>query len=95
MKNKNSKSLKARFYISPFSGRAIKSSGKLFTQLKKDGYIIDKHRCFYNVKSAERCLNRLMKLYPDIAYPPSNLINIPKTYKKGKARSFIYDKKRE
>jgi hypothetical protein len=28
-------------------------------------------------------------MYPDIVYPPSSLIKIPKTYEKGKARGFI------
>jgi hypothetical protein len=80
-----------KFYISPYSGRVIKSSGKLFHQLQDEGFIVDKHKCFYNIKTAERCLNKLLTLYPYIAYPPSRFIGIPRTYKKGPARAFVCD----
>ena len=80
-----------KFYISPYSGRVIKSSGKLFHQLQDEGFIVDKHKCFYNIKTAERCLNKLLTLYPYIAYPPSRFIAIPRTYQKGPARAFVCD----
>ena len=82
-----------RYYVSPISGRIIKSTGRTFKILKEKGYFIDKHKCFYNIKSAERCLSRLMKLYPNLTYFPSSFTTIPKTYKKqGPARAFIPDK---
>ena len=80
-----------KFYISPYSGRVIKSSGKLFHQLQDEGFIVDKHKCFYNIKTAERCLNKLLTLYPYIAYPPSRFIGIPRTYEKGPARAYVCD----
>ena len=78
-----------RFYVNPITGRVIKSTGKVHKRLKTDNIVADKDRCLYNVKSAKRCLERIFSLYPDEIYPPSSLINIPKTYKNGKARSFI------
>ena len=83
-----------RFYVNPYSGRMIKTSGEKYKSLKKEFVNIDKHKCLYNIKSAERCLKRLTRLYPNIIYPSSNFRNIPKTYKKGKARSFIIDNKK-
>ena len=83
-----------RFYINPLTGRMIKSTAKIFKKLKREKYVIDKHKCLYNIKSAERCFNKLFKLYPDIVYPSSNFIDIPKTYKRGSIRAFIGDKKK-
>jgi len=83
-----------RFYINPLTGRMIKSTAKIFKKLKRGKYVIDKHKCLYNIKSAERCFNKLFKLYPDIVYPSSNFIDIPKTYKRGSIRAFIGDKKK-
>jgi hypothetical protein len=80
-----------RFFLSPISGRVIKSSGKLYNMLKSDGFIVDKHKCFYNIKSAKSCMDKLFKLYP-LLEPPSKFKNIAKTYKKGDARGFIQDK---
>ena len=78
-----------KFYLNPNTGRLIKSNGKTYKQLKKDGYIIKKDKCLYNVKSAEKCFIKLLTLYPNVIYPSSNFIEIPKTYKKGKIRAFI------
>ena len=83
-----------RFYINPLTGRMIKSTARTFKKLKREKYVIDKHKCLYNIKSAERCFNKLFKLYPDIVYPSSNFIDIPKTYKRGSIRAFIGDKKK-
>lgn len=82
---------KPRFFMSPVSGRLIRSSGKTFQHLKEQGYIIDKHPCLYNIKSAQKCVDDLLKLYPSLVYPPSSFIDIPKTYKgkNSKARSFV------
>jgi hypothetical protein len=80
-----------RFYINPNTGRLIKSSGKIYKSLKKKKSILTKDKCLYNVKSAKRCFIKLLTLYPNIVYPSSNFINIPKTYKKGKIRAFIKD----
>jgi hypothetical protein len=85
--------MEPKFYISPYSGRVIKSSGRLYNQLKEEGFIVDKHRCFYNIQTAQKCLNRLISLYPYL-YPPSNFIGIPKTYDKGPARAFVCDTKK-
>ena len=85
---------KPKFYINPLTSRMIKSTARTFKKLKKEQYVIDKHKCLYNVKSAERCFNKLLKLYPDIIYPSSNFIDIPKTYKRGSIRAFIGDKKK-
>jgi hypothetical protein len=83
-----------KFYINPLTSRMIKSTARTFKKLKKDKYVIDKHKCLYNIKSAERCFNKLLKLYPDIVHPSSNFIDIPKTYKRGSIRAFIDDKKK-
>jgi hypothetical protein len=69
-----------KFYINPISGRIIKSSGKIFRKLKKKKYSLKKEPCLYNIKSAKKCLSKLLKKYPNIVYPSSNFINIPKTY---------------
>ena len=69
-----------KFYINPISGRIIKSSGKIFRKLKKKKYSLKKEPCLYNIKSAKKCLSKLLKRYPNIVYPSSNFINIPKTY---------------
>jgi hypothetical protein len=78
-----------KFYLSPLSGRVIKSSSKLFKDLKQQGFIVDKHKCLYDIKSAEHCLNKLLSLYPSLVYPPSNFINIPRTHKQSNIRSFV------
>ena len=83
-----------KFYINPLTSRMIKSTARTFKKLKRDKYVIDKHKCLYNIKSAEGCFNKLLKLYPDIVYPSSNFIDIPKTYKRGSVRAFIGDKKK-
>ena len=82
-----------KFYVNPLTGRIIKSNKKTYAQLKNKGYIINKDKCLYNVKSAERCFNKLLRLYPNVAYPSSKFIDIPKTYKKGTIRAFIKDQK--
>lgn len=69
-----------KFYINPISGRIIKSSGKIFRKLKNKKYSLKKEPCLYNIKSAKKCLSKLLKKYPNIVYPSSNFINIPKTY---------------
>jgi len=70
-----------KFYINPITGRMIKSSGKTFKNLKnKKKYSFEKEHCLYNVKSAKKCFSKLLKIYPDVVYPSSNFINIPKTY---------------
>ena len=81
-----------KFYISPISGRLIRSDAKTYENLKQRRFNIDKDPCLYNVKSAHKCLNKLLRLYPDIIHPSSNFINIPKTYKHGSVRAFIKDK---
>jgi hypothetical protein len=80
-----------KFYISPISGRLIRSDAKTYENLKQRRFNIDKDPCLYNVKSAHKCLNKLLRLYPDIIHPSSNFINIPKTYKHGSVRAFIKD----
>lgn len=70
-----------KFYINPITGRMIKSSGKTFKNLKnKKKYSFEKEHCLYNIKSAKKCFSKLLKIYPDVVYPSSNFINIPKTY---------------
>lgn len=78
-----------KFYLNPITGRVIKSTGKTYEKLRQDGYIPDKEKCLYNIKSAKKCLERLFRYYPDMVYPSSSFINIPKTYREGKARAFI------
>lgn len=87
-----------RFYINPVTGRLIKSSGKIYNELKQiqkeeTKFSIEKHKCLYNVKSAERCLTKILKLYPNVVYPPSSFIEIPKTFRHKNIRAFIQDKK--
>jgi len=81
-----------KYFMSPLSGRVIKSTSKLYKDLKENGYIVDKHKCLYDVKSAQRCIERLLSLYPNVVFP-SKLANIPKTYKDTKVRYFISNKK--
>jgi hypothetical protein len=80
---------KPRFFINPITGRMIKSRAKTFRNLKSLGYQVDKHKCLYDVKTAKKCLERILHLYPNIVYPSSNFINIPKTFKHGYIRAFI------
>jgi hypothetical protein len=82
-----------RFYLNPITGRLIKSTASTFKDLKKRRFRIDKDSCFYNTASAKKCMERLLRLYPNLFYPSSNLIDIPKTFKHGKARAFIKNNK--
>jgi hypothetical protein len=79
-----------RYFLSPISGRIIKSSGKTYATLKQEGYIIDKHKCFYNIKSAQKCLAKLGTLYPSVL-PPSKFYKIPKMIKNSTIRGFVQD----
>ncbi len=79
-----------RYYVSPYSGRVIKSTGKTYQFYKDNGYIMEKHKCFYNVKSAKKCLEKIITLYPALKFP-STFMNIPKTYESGLARGFVQD----
>uniref|UniRef100_A0A6C0E0I2 Uncharacterized protein n=1 Tax=viral metagenome TaxID=1070528 RepID=A0A6C0E0I2_9ZZZZ len=81
-----------KYYMSPLSGRVIKSTSKVYKDLKENGYIVDKHKCLYDVKSAQRCIERLLSLYPNVVFP-SKLTDIPKTYKDTKVRYFISNKR--
>lgn len=78
-----------KFFINPISGRLIRSNAKTYKSLKRHRYKIEKHPCLYNITSAHKCLNRILRLYQDIIYPSSNFIEIPRTYKNGEARAFI------
>jgi len=80
--------INSKFYLNPITGRVIKSTGYVYKKLKRNGYNPKKHICVYDIKTAEKCLKKIMKLYPSI-YPPSSFIKIPKTYEQGIARSFI------
>ena len=84
-----------KFYLNPVSGRVIKSSGKTYAELKKHGYTVKKERCLYNVKSAKKCLVKLLTIYKNDIYPPSNFTDIPKTFKSGKIRGFITNKNKD
>lgn len=83
-----------RYYLNPETGRVIKSNSKKFQELmSRRGYKNKpiKHSCLFNIKSAERCLNRLLTKYPGIIHPPSSFAKIPKTYQIGHYRGFIMD----
>lgn len=80
-----------KFYINPDTGRLIKSTGRVFRNLRKHRVHVDKHVCLYNTKSVERCIKKILTLYPDTLYPPSSLIEIPKTFDHGSIRAFIKD----
>lgn len=80
-----------RFYINPNTGRLIKSTGRVYKNLRKHRQHTDKHVCLYNQKSVERCVKKILTLYPDTLYPPSSLIEIPKTFDHGSIRAFIRD----
>ena len=82
--------IEPRFYINPQTGRLIKSTGRVFKRIKEQGEIRIKHKCLYNITTAKKCIMKLLMLYPDI-YPPSNFINIPKTYKDSYIRGYIKD----
>ena len=84
---------KPHFYINPLTGRLIKSDSDTFKSLKKRRFKIDKHNCLYNISSAKKCLDSILKKYNGRVYPSSKFIDIPSTYhtngKKYKARAFI------
>jgi hypothetical protein len=82
------KKLNTKFYINPYTGRVIKSSAKTYHDVKESNLKLDKDKCLYNVKSAERCLRKILRLYPYI-YPPSSFISIPRTYHEGVHRAFV------
>lgn len=78
---------KPKFYLSPISGRVIRSTGKTYSKLREDGYILERYNCRYNTKSVKACFQKLGKG----VYPPSDFTKIPKTYKtQGPARAFVY-----
>jgi hypothetical protein len=54
------------YFISPISGRIIKSTGKVYEKLKKKRYLIDKHPCFYNINSVKKCLGQMLSRYNSI-----------------------------
>ena len=83
-----------RFYLNPTTGRLIKSTGRVYTKLKKDSILMLRDKCLYNPKSAQRCLTKLLTLYPNV-YPPSNFIKIPKTHKRVSIRAFIKDPRKK
>jgi len=94
----NNKKHIVRYYLNPETGRVIKSHTKKFQELMSTrGYKRKptKHSCFYNIKSAEKCLNKLLTLYPGIIHPPSSFAKIPRTYHKGPYRGFIMDTNEE
>jgi hypothetical protein len=78
-----------KYYLSPYSGRVIKSSGRLYKQLKQIGVKVDKQTCFYNHTSAKRCLNRIFKRYPGLIRPPSNFYRLPRTLKESSFSGFV------
>ena len=84
-----------RFYINPLSNRTIKSSGKIFQNLRKNKFVINKHKCLYNINSAKRCLKQILNKYSNV-YPPSSFVNIPLTLSRDGEldyiRAFIKDK---
>jgi hypothetical protein len=84
-----------RFYVNPLTGRTIKSTGKIFQNLRKNKFVINKHTCLYNIDSAKRCLKRILNKYSNV-YPPSSFVNIPLTLKSNGEldyiRAFIKDK---
>jgi hypothetical protein len=82
MVNHNSKQKKTNYYLSPVSGRVIKSNSKLYKELLKKRFIIDNHPCLYNITSAKKCLTSILKRYRDVIYFPSSLADIPHTYSK-------------
>jgi len=76
-----------KFYLSPISGRVIRSTGKTYSKLREDGYILERYNCRYNTKSVKACFQKLGKG----VYPPSDFTKIPKTYKTpAPARAFVY-----
>jgi hypothetical protein len=83
---------KPRFYINPITGRLIKSNGKIYKNIKHRRFLIEKDKCLYNMTSAKHCLERILRLYPNIVHPPSTFIKIPKTFKHGEIRAFIKNK---
>ena len=83
-----------RFYLNPTTGRLIKSTARVYKKLKKDSILMLRDKCLYNPKSAQRCLTKLLTLYPNV-YPPSNFIKIPKTHKRGSIRAFIKDPRKK
>ena len=78
-----------RYYLNPETGRVIKSDGKTYLELHENDYIVPKHKCFYNIKSAKKCLNKLFELYPSLVHPPSSFATISPTYSHGPAVAFV------
>jgi len=69
-----------KFYINQKTKRIVKSPGKTFSKLKHTKFL-KKEPCLYNLKSAKKCFYKLLKFYPNVVYPSSNFLSIPKTYK--------------
>ena len=72
--------MKIYYYINPLTHRTIKSTGKVYKTLKEKKYHLQKDKCLYNSKYAEKCVNRLFKKYPEFKnqitpIPPTTLIN--------------------
>ncbi len=70
--------MKIYYYINPLTNRTIKSSGKVYKSLKEKNYHLQKDKCLYNSKYAEKCMNRLVKKYPEFKnqvspIPPTKL----------------------
>ena len=81
-----------KYYINPFTGRTISSSGRVYNKLKIRGYIPQKDSCFYNQKSIKECVKKIHKLYGDNVFPPSDIIDIPKLSPTSHiARAYIFN----
>ena len=55
--------INSKFYLNPITGRVIKSTGYVYKKLKRNGYNPKKHICVYDIKTAEKCLKKIMKLW--------------------------------
>ena len=86
---KKSQNKKIKYFLSPLTGRVLRSDGKTYKHLKNRGFYIEKHKCLYNINSAEKCLKRIFRLYPDLVIPSSNFMSLEKNGDLSKARYFI------
>jgi hypothetical protein len=83
-----------KYYINPKTGRVIFHGSKTYYLLKNNKIKPTKHKCVYNLNSAQKCIANIFKLYPDVTYPSSSFMKLPRTYDMGPARAFYIKNKK-
>ena len=66
---------KEPIYINPITGRLIKKNNKKYNELKSRRFKLKKSPCLYNKTSAKKCLESIIKHYPNLPIPSKTLPN--------------------